>query len=408
MVPLPPGGLGKPPPIVPKPAEGPPPITPKPSGPPPIASAKPGSGPPPVPSASRPPPVPSASRPKPAANGYTYSAHAPKVAPEAASCLVCRDYTGPDEVAASYPTSAVPGPDRVGFLADALCGPFPARTDKARAVFTWLHHNLAYDVPNFLAGTVPRGLDAEQTISRGAAVCEGFADVFMAICERAGLECRRISGFGKGYGFSPGNAMASFDANHAWNAVRLEGGWTLVDACWGAGHISDGAWVPQFNPSMFTMGNAAFGARHFPADPGAWYGPPRTWDAFLLEGEGGPQRYGTADALGLALGEDAVGPWATLRRGERYSFWARYMCPHWTARPGFKPQLVCLRVNGQIVRAHDDGHVLSAEAVADGEVTLSVIDRVNNVNADGMTWAEFDALPTKSYGMQHLYSWRVE
>lgn len=400
MVPLPPGGLEKPPPIVRKPS---------PEGPPPIASGKPSSsGPPPVPTASRPPPVPSASRPKPsAANGYAYSAHAPKTVPGADTCLICRDYSASDEVAASYPTASLPTSNRIPYLADVLCSPFPSLTDKARAIFTWLHHNMQYDVPNFLAGTIPRGLNAEQTIDRGLAVCEGFADVFMSICRAAGLECRRISGFGKGYGFSPENAMASFDSNHAWNAVRLEGGWTLVDSCWGAGHIDNGAWVQQFNPSMFTMGNKQFGARHFPSDAGDWYGPSRSWDEFLQEGEGGPQRYGTADQMGLALGEDAVGPWCTLQRGQRYDFWCKWMCPHWTSRPEFKPSMICLRVNGKIIRPQDDGQVISAQAVAEGEVTLSVIDKVNNVIADGMTWAEFDAMRSKSYGMQHLYSWTV-
>lgn len=362
---------------------------------------------------SRPPPVPTSSRPKAApSNGYSYVPHAPKVVPSSPSCLICRDFSAADAVAAQYPTSAIPTP-RIPYLANVLCSPFPSLTDKARAIFTWLHHNLIYDVPNFLAGTVPRGLDAEATIARGAAVCEGFADVFLAICQHAGLDCRRIGGFGKGYGFSPDNAMASFDANHAWNVVRLEGGWTLIDSCWGAGHIDNGVWVTQFNPSMFTMGNKAFGARHFPENEADWYGPARGWEEFLMEGEGGPTRYSTSDTIALALGQDSVAPWTdTLRRGQNYHFEVRYMCPHWTSQPGFSKKMICLVVNGRLIRPHDDGQTITAQAVAEGdEVTFSVIDKVNGQEAGDMTWDEFDRITSRGaydYGMQHLYLWRVE
>lgn len=324
---------------------------------------------------------------------------------------MCRDFSGPDAVAAAHPTSTIPGPHRIPLLAEALCAPFPSLTDKARAVFAWLHHNVVYDTANFFAGTVPRGLGPEDTISRGAAVCEGFADLFAALCTAAGLEVRTVSGYGKGFGFSPTDAGASADSNHAWNAVRLEGGWKLVDSCWGAGHIApDRSWVAQFNPSMFTMSNERFGRRHFPAHAADWYGPAREWDAFLWDGEGGPKRYSAADDVGL--GPDAEPATEAVRRGQACTFRASYACPHWTRRADYTPRLVFLRAGQDIVRVRDDGTdivgELAGSQVHGGEITLSVIDTVNGAPAGAMTWAQFDAMRAKSYTMQHLFGWQVE
>lgn len=88
-----------------------------------------------------PPPVPMASRPSAA---QIDAATTNSAAQQAASCLVCRDFSGPDNVAAQYPSSVVDRRDPVGYLASVLCGPFPSPTDKARAIFTWCHHNIAY------------------------------------------------------------------------------------------------------------------------------------------------------------------------------------------------------------------------------------------------------------------------
>lgn len=82
-----------------------------------------------------------------------------------AQCLICRDFTGPDTHAAKFPRQQLPSSD-VGYLADMLCAPFSSATDKARAIFTWLHHNVDYDVANFRAGTI-KPSTPEGTITSG-------------------------------------------------------------------------------------------------------------------------------------------------------------------------------------------------------------------------------------------------
>jgi transglutaminase-like putative cysteine protease len=190
--------------------------------------------------ASSPPPIPLSSRP----NLDAIMASKPKPG-AVASCLICRDYAGPDQHAARFPRAQLPSSD-VGWLAHQLCSPFPSATDKARAIFTWLHHNVDYDVHSFFNGTISP-TTPEKTITSGLAVCEGYAGLFAALALKAGLQAMVCSGASKGFGHTPllpGQPVPAFKSTHAWNVVRIDNGeWKLIDPCWGAGHIG----CPQRN-----------------------------------------------------------------------------------------------------------------------------------------------------------------
>ncbi|KAA8570576.1 hypothetical protein EYC84_002837 [Monilinia fructicola] len=135
----------------------------------------------------------------------------PTESSSSSGCLLCRDFSGPDEIASKYSREFLPrSPDNTGYLADVLCRPFSSPTDKARAIFVWLHHNIAYDTGAFF----------------------GNRD-FEAIV---------VTGHGKGFGYiplKPGEPCPPPNpGGHAWNAVRIDGGeWKLIDACWGSGQF---------------------------------------------------------------------------------------------------------------------------------------------------------------------------
>ncbi|KAF2462128.1 hypothetical protein BDY21DRAFT_412575 [Lineolata rhizophorae] len=237
-----------------------------------------------------PPPVPFASRP----NLDAINASKPKVGAggETTSCLKCRDFSAADAHAARFPRESIPSTD-VGWLSQQLTAPFASATDKARAIFTWLHHNIAYDYENFFAGTV-RGSTPAGTVASGKAVCEGYAGLFAALALPAGLEAMVVGGHGKGYShkaLAPGSPAPPFAGNHAWNAVRIDGGeWKLIDACWGAGHIrgpekGGPGYTKRFAPNMFTADNIEFGERHFPEDPTKFFrldGRTPAWEEYIL------------------------------------------------------------------------------------------------------------------------------
>ncbi len=55
----------------------------------------------------------------------------------------------------------------------------------------------------------------------GASVCEGYAEAFKLICDREGIPCITVLGYGNG-------------GAHKWNYVKMDDGlWYLLDATWG-------------------------------------------------------------------------------------------------------------------------------------------------------------------------------
>ncbi|CAK7564650.1 MAG: hypothetical protein SEPTF4163_002546 [Sporothrix epigloea] len=235
-------------------------------------------------------------RPRPRANGNSAGGAAGfyPLRSEDEECLKCRDFTRPDTVANRFPLASLPRRDPVRYLAHNLCDDFASQTDKARAIFTWCHHNIAYDVDGFFGGCIPRNQSIEERIFSGKAVCEGYARVYEALALAAGLECQVVTGHGKGFGFHavrPGDPIPPCSpTGHAWNAVRIDGGqWKLVDACWGAGNVSDQRaerYEKRFTPEMFTMDNETFGERHFPQNPRQFFradGRTPSWAEYVVE-----------------------------------------------------------------------------------------------------------------------------
>ena len=237
---------------------------------------------------STPPPVPTSTRP----DLSKIMASKPKTPAPAASgeCLQCRDFSAADAHAANFPRDTVPSND---WLAAQLTQPFPSATDKARAIFTWLHHNVDYNVQALYSGTI-KPSTPESTLRTGLAVCEGYAGLYCALATKAGLACIVVGGHGKGFGFAelqPGQPLPPPDpSGHAWNAVQIDGGaWKLLDACWGAGAIG-GAGQPYsrgFTPGEFTRSNEDFGRTHYPQNPAHFFradGRAPLWEEYIRDG----------------------------------------------------------------------------------------------------------------------------
>ena len=170
-----------------------------------------------------PPPIPLASRP----DLSKIQATKPRT-----ECLKCRDFSYPDAHATRFPRESLPSPN-LAWLATQLTAPFPSPTDKARVIFTWLHHNIEYDTYSFFNGCVEYAAPSD-TFTKGLAVCQGYADLFEVLATHSGLEAKVISGHGKGIGYhdpAPGSPLPPYQSGHAWNVVKIDGGkWKLIDA----------------------------------------------------------------------------------------------------------------------------------------------------------------------------------
>ncbi len=143
----------------------------------------------------------------------------------------------------------------------------PARGDaeKARAIYRWIAEHIAYDVqPKAFSGGSGRAV-AQRTLRTRKGLCDGYSSLFYELARRAGLEARRIRGYSKGHTYFPGRRFE--DVNHEWIAVKIDGGWRLMDPTWAAGLIEEGRFVRKFDPTYFLTSPAYFLFDHLPADP---------------------------------------------------------------------------------------------------------------------------------------------
>ncbi|PNY23229.1 Kyphoscoliosis peptidase [Tolypocladium capitatum] len=314
-----------------------------------------------------PPPVPLASRPSAAQIDAVSVRPVAKAKPPNNDCWVCRDWSGPDGVAAQFPRETLPRGDPVGHLARGLCEQLPSYTDKARAIFTWFHHNISYDTVAFFGNNVKR-MSVEDTIFSGRAVCQGYAEAYKAIANRAGLDCVVVGGHGKGFGHAPlkkgERPPPPKPDGHAWNAVRVDrGDWKLLDACWGAGHIggANNSYQKEFSPGQFTASNEKFGLRHFPSDPSHQFrsdGRTVSWEEYFrgpVDGEP-PTFYTNGHQEGIA--EDSVEPKERdipVHGGQVVRFQFSKICEHWTPEKNGlgRPPLLLLSIHGVDGRKDD-------------------------------------------------------
>jgi thiol-disulfide isomerase/thioredoxin len=314
-----------------------------------------------------PPPIPISSKPTFAQVKAVQSR--PAIAPAVPSgCLICRDFSAPDQVASQHPRQSLlrsRNGDMTKYLAELLCEPFSSATDKARAIFTWLHHNIAYDTAAFFGNNV-KHVDPKDTINTGLAVCGGYAGLYAAVALKAGLECVMVTGHGKGYGYSalkPGEPIPPCKPEgHAWNCVRIDGGeWKLLDACWGAGNVGNQVYNKKFTPSYFTMSNDDFGIKHFPSDASYFFrsdGRPQTWEKYIVGPVGAEplQLYGSIDDHGLS--STSFSPpqkRIPVNSDETVRFQFSSACEHWDHQKNGlgKPYCMILKINGVDGRNED-------------------------------------------------------
>ena len=114
--------------------------------------------------------------------------------------------------------------------------------------------NIYYNY-SMLDGSLARNTSALYTFSQKYSVCEGYANLTAAMCQYAGIPCRKVTGFAIGTGvdeeasdvwglydrlYIKGKDLAAFKggvasyANHAWNEAYVDGRWVIMDCTWGS------------------------------------------------------------------------------------------------------------------------------------------------------------------------------
>ena len=148
-------------------------------------------------------------------------------------------------------------------LALYLTGNLPSDKEKVRAIYRWVADRIEYDVESYLTGKFSK-MDASQVLEKRQSVCDGFATLFAELARKAGLDVKTIVGFARGY-VSQGKQR--FDhPNHAWNAMKLNGEWRMIDVTWGAGYVQEGKYKKALSEAFFLAPPEQFVFSHLPQE----------------------------------------------------------------------------------------------------------------------------------------------
>lgn len=136
------------------------------------------------------------------------------------------------------------------------------QAESAYFVYLWLSENIAYDCYSYVHG----GIDykEESTYNKGKGVCEAYSLIFKRMCEALGLETVKINGYSKGTSYVPGKLPTKID--HAWNAVKIDSEYYLVDSTWGAGSCNGDQFTKKLKDFYFGTKPEHFVNSHYPAD----------------------------------------------------------------------------------------------------------------------------------------------
>jgi hypothetical protein len=130
--------------------------------------------------------------------------------------------------------------------------------EKARAIFIWIANNIAYD-------TSFKITSKEGALKQGKGVCEAYSGLFKSLGELVGLEVITVSGDSKQYFYKRPSDLDK--GGHAWNVVKVDDGrWMIVDATWGAGHVSNRIFTRKLSAHWFDPKPEIFIFTHFPKE----------------------------------------------------------------------------------------------------------------------------------------------
>ena len=136
------------------------------------------------------------------------------------------------------------------------------QAESAYLVYKWLLENIEYDCYGFNHNTVD--YDEHNSYNNGKGVCSGYSKIFETMCKALGLEVAVISGYSKGASYELGSMPKKTD--HAWNAVKIDSVYYLVDSTWGAGFCTEDTFTKKSNDFFFCTNPKYFIRSHFPVE----------------------------------------------------------------------------------------------------------------------------------------------
>ena len=164
-------------------------------------------------------------------------------------CVFGQDYSKVEQIIKSYPSSF----NNVKELSDKIDYDFKLQHEKVRALYYWLALNIDYNSrkDNFSIGdniimySSQREKERELRLLKKKrlnnilkykkAICIDYSEIFKSACDNMGIESEVVTGYSRIYIDDIENEKKY--KNHAWNAVKINNKWQLVDITWASAFI---------------------------------------------------------------------------------------------------------------------------------------------------------------------------
>lgn len=139
--------------------------------------------------------------------------------------------------------------------------------ERVRAFYSFIGNFITYDYAKFKdRKNIKRQLSAKELLSSKQGVCGDVAILFRELCRSAKIPCVFVIGYTK-QPFKFWTPKRK-DVDHAWNAVRIDSLWYLVDATWGMKLNTNKKHCSEKVNYLFFLGHPiVFIQNHLPADP---------------------------------------------------------------------------------------------------------------------------------------------
>ena len=152
--------------------------------------------------------------------------------------------------------------------------------EKVRAIFVWITDNIKYndkfmdDKPRRISADSEEELEdafrevskenLQRTLQKKKGVCEDYAQLFQEMCTVAGVESEFVVGHDRQHKSRVGKLPKR--NKHAWNAVKIEGKWYLLDVTWASGYVNNGKYKKKFREGYFLVEPDAMIKSHLPKE----------------------------------------------------------------------------------------------------------------------------------------------
>lgn len=182
-----------------------------------------------------------------------------------------------------------------------------------KAIHDWICDNIAYDVDMYFSGK-PSRQDYESVLKKKKALCSGYTNLMTQMCSLAGIEAIGIEGYSKGFGYT---GQLGNGPDHAWNAVRMNAKWQLIDVTWDAGYVDYKTFIKKYSTEWLNRTPAQFSFSHLPQKEEYQYlTVPKSREDFVRE----PYIPGIFFEYGLALGKEVPAYTNELSAARNFDF----------------------------------------------------------------------------------------